>query len=500
MKSFEFILTNLEKVLRNYAEILLFFLGLALAVFRLSTHSYGLDEIFSIHISKNWPSMINVFWNEEANMWFYYFILHFWQTFGQNEFIIRSLSVLFSLGAIPVIFNIGKILFDKNVARISVLLMVVNIFYIISAQLARGYSLSLLLTLLSMYCFLQFNKGKKYKVFYVLSTTLSVYTHFYAGFVFLSQVLIAFFTKYLKRYYLAFLVVVIFLAPIVFSPSIRSHQVDWIEKPTLRNLIGTSYVFSGDFPPLLIIYGFIFIFVALYVVRNIRNIKYSILSIWLVAPVATSFLFSLFVKPIFQSVYFLICLPPFVILAADGISRISKRKLKVFLLMTIVAFSVVRLFLWYSKNTEYKWVFSNNDDDWRSMVNFINENSQEGDAIIFYGYYNKMPYEFYSESNKLVYARKDTPRAIEISSSAYDLGGGGKLPEPNFKLLSDLEYKRVWLLLRNADRGVLNRDQQLSEIKLLLEKKYRSEKVNEAPGLKVNLYISKNESININKY
>jgi len=167
---------------------------------------------------------------------------------------------------------------------------------------------------------------------------------------------------------------------------------------------------------------------------------------------------------------------------------ISNKSWKRLLLVTILVLSILRLSLWYTGNTRYKWVFSNNEDDYRSATNFITSNAQQNDAIIFYGYYNRLPYEYYSDRNKLVYSQKDTPEVIDISTAVYDLGGGSKLPEPDIELLSNLDNKRVWLLLRDSDRGLLNRDQQLNVIKTALVAKYSQENSYEFPGLKLVLF------------
>src|SRR3990172_5210632 len=482
MENFKNIVKNLYEKFKEYKNVIaLLLLGICLTFIGLSTHSFNIDEIFSLYVSRNWSIMTKTLWNVEANMWLYYLILHFWQLLGVNEFIVRGLSAIFAVASIPVIYLIGKSLFDKKAALISVIFMIFNIFFVITAQLARGYSLSLFLTLLSMYFFIHFEKKRKYKLFYVISYILSVYAHFYALFIILSQVLIAILTKKLRIYFVAFFSVVIFLTPIFLSPSFRSHQVDWIERPTFRNLIGTSYVFSGDFPPLLIIYSLLFFFITPFLIKNIKNTKYIITTTWLFTPVITAFVFSLFVKPIFQSVYFLTSLPPFFILAAFSITKIIDRNARHLFLGAIVVLSILRLTLWYAKDTRYKWVFHNNEDDWRLVTNLISVNARKGDAITFYGYYNRLPYEFY--------AKKEIPLVIEIASGAYDLSGGSLFPEPNFDLISNLQYKRVWLVLRNSDNGILNRDQQFAEIKKALDEKYREEYVYDFPGLTLFLYI-----------
>lgn len=497
MERLKITLKNLyEKIKKNTGITALFFLGTSLIIFGLSAHSFVFDEVFSLYASRNFSEMTKILWEQEANMWFYYLILHLWQKLGTSEFIIRSLSGIIGSASLVVFWHVAKKLFGKKVALISVFLMLINVYFIITAQLARGYILSLFFTLVSMYIFTNFDK-KGGKVLYVISTALSVYTHFYAGFIFLSQILFAILTKKFKIYRLSFLTISILLSPILLSPSIHSHQVDWIVKPTLRNLVGTSFVFAGDYPPLLVIYSFLFIFLIPRLVENLRNPKYKLILLWLITPVLTSFLISVLFKPIFQSVYFLTSLPPFVILAGLAIKNISKKHIKYLMLSTIFILSILRLSLWYRGDTRYKWVFRNNEDDFRHAVSLVNREAKEGDVIAFYGYNNRLPYEFYSarnklaysERNKLVYSQKDTPKVLEISTAAYDLGGGSRLPEPNLNLLTDLDNKRVWLLVKYSDRGFLDRDEQVLEIKMALAEKYQVESVYEFPGLQLVLYV-----------
>lgn len=480
MKITDLILKRSKKLLNeNKVVIVLMFFGVFLLTFGLSWHSYTLDEVFSLNVSKNWSSMIDMLWNEEANMWFYYLIFHFWQKLGTGEFVSRSLSIIFAVGGIPFLYLVAKQLFNKKIAQISVLLLVINIFYVISSQFTRGYSLLLFLTLVSTYSLLQFKKNSKYKFLYVLSATLSVYTHFYAGFVLLAHLLFEISGKRLKRNYLPFLFVGLSLVPLILSPSMQSTQVDWIDKPQLISLAGTAFVLAGDYPMLFIIYGLLSLVISPYVIKNIRT-KFMFLSLWLFIPIVVSFLFSILVKPIYQSVYFLIGLPPFLIFIAGAIASISKRGIRAILLVSIALLSFTRLTLWYSQNTDYKWVFTNNDEDWRIATNFVNDQAIEGDVIVFYGYYNRMPYELYS--------RNETPKIIEISKESYSYGGGGELPSPNLELISEIDNHRVWLLVRNADMGILERDKQLSEIKAAIESRYEIKELYDFPGIKLILY------------
>lgn len=486
LKKISLPIQSFRKILKaNMSTFVLLLLSLLVVLFKLSGQSFTIDELFSVFITKNLSELLNMLWNQEANMWIYYITLHYWRNLGTSEFVVRGLSVGYAIASIPLIYAIAKHLFNKKVATLSTSLLIINIFYVISAQTARSYSLMLLLTLASTYSFIRFNESRKYKIFYVLTSALSIYTHFYAGFVTLAQFLTTIFWKKLNSYYIAFVSLGMCLLPILLSPSFHSGQVDWIGKPTLVNLLGTAFILAGDFPPLFFTYGMIFIISLKKLARNIRNFEYHYLFLWLLVPICTAFLFSVFIKPIYLSVYLLTSLPPFLILSAALIENLSYSKLKAFFVTIILILSVFRLSFWYSQNTHYKWVFSNNDEEWRGAVNVLNTEAASEDAVVFYGYYNIAPYQYYSQGS--------TPQIIEISKGPYSLGGGTKLPEPNYKLLSSFDYKRVWLLLRKVDREILSRNQQLDQIQKELERNYIQSKLYDFPGVELVLYINNNK-------
>ena len=124
-------------------------IGCLLVSFGLSTHSFGLDESFSVYISQNWGLMTHILWTQEANMWLYYFLFHYWLILGHSELITRSFPALFAVLTIPIIYRLTAYLINRRVAFLAGLLTVVNIFFIFYAQQARSYSLSLFLICIS---------------------------------------------------------------------------------------------------------------------------------------------------------------------------------------------------------------------------------------------------------------------------------------------------------------------------------------------------------------
>ena len=137
-----------------------------------------------------WRDFWRAFWNYEANMSFYCLLLRGWLHLGDSETVVRGLSVLFGVAVIPVTYLLGKRLFGRKAAIASAALSAVNIFQIRYSQEARGYSLVMLLVVLSTYFFLRVIDSpsqKRYWVGYALMSGLAIYSHVFAYLVVLAQ-------------------------------------------------------------------------------------------------------------------------------------------------------------------------------------------------------------------------------------------------------------------------------------------------------------------------
>ncbi|MDH7501025.1 MAG: glycosyltransferase family 39 protein, partial [candidate division NC10 bacterium] len=155
-------------------------LGLFLRAYDLAGESMWLDETVSVRLAHKGVSAIVK--NRASNIHppLYFLLLRGWVAlFGDSESATRSLSVLFGMAAIFMMFKVGSLFFDQEVGLLSSLLLAVSRFHIQYSQEARAYSLMALLTLLSIYFFKRFlddgNRGVS--IGYVLSNALLAYTH-----------------------------------------------------------------------------------------------------------------------------------------------------------------------------------------------------------------------------------------------------------------------------------------------------------------------------------
>jgi uncharacterized membrane protein len=150
------------------------------------------DEGFSVWIAKD--SLLNVITRTSGdfNPPLYYLILNLWMhTFGNSEIVLRSLSLIFHLLLVWVVFRFAQAVFkQRSYAITTALLAATNPMLVYFAFELRMYSLLALLATASMY-FLYTKQWKKY----VIAAALGLYTQPFMAFVLIAQGIYLFLTK-----------------------------------------------------------------------------------------------------------------------------------------------------------------------------------------------------------------------------------------------------------------------------------------------------------------
>jgi mannosyltransferase len=240
-------------------------LGLFLRVYCLTCESVWLDEGYSILWAKQEPlEMIDAV-SRDVHPPLYFLVLHYWiALFGDAEFTIRFLSVIFGTLAIFMMYKVGSLIFDRNVGLLSSVILALSAFHIYYSQELRAYSLMVLLTLASMYYFIRLLEERKRGIYagYILSSTLLLYTHYFGIFVVLVQN-VFFFSHHLfmkrrvkisprKWHRLQAILFITFLPcfPFLLRQSIVIQSgafLGWIPRPSLISVFITFLQYSGYF-------------------------------------------------------------------------------------------------------------------------------------------------------------------------------------------------------------------------------------------------------------
>jgi uncharacterized membrane protein len=265
----------------------------------------------------------------------YYILLHFWiNIFGTSEIAIRSFSIMlfFLLGI--VVFAFTKELFNKKAAIFASALVLLNPIIFGYAFEGRMYMLLVLLTTCSMWFF----KTKRWKL-YILATTAALYTHHFALFILITQILyysisklyfslqhrqynfFLFLTNFFKsKTLLTFIVILVCYIPwipVFIDQSQRVSSDFWLQKPEQRDfkllyehfLAGSTHLPQEDM--ILIFSIFLLVF------RGFNLGKDGILYLWVIFPPLFTFVWSFLGRPLFFDRYLIISIPAIPILLAS---------------------------------------------------------------------------------------------------------------------------------------------------------------------------------------
>lgn len=148
------------------------------ALFSFGTYTF--DDLFSVHFAGMDLKAMFSFLKNEVHPPIFYLLLHFWlKIFGSNEITARLLSLIFSLGIIPLLFYLTKKITNKFTAYLTIIIFALSYFQIFAAIQVRMYSLLTFLGLTSLVLFwLIFVENKKNLGFlYILTNILMMFTH-----------------------------------------------------------------------------------------------------------------------------------------------------------------------------------------------------------------------------------------------------------------------------------------------------------------------------------
>ena len=397
--------------------------GSALRIYELGTESLWLDEVISVNFSKgSLTSIIAESGPARNNPPLYWLLLHYWMGwFGSSEVAVRSLSAIFGIGSILVIYLVGRELFGQKIGLIASFLATISQFHIFYSQEARNYALLLFLSLLSYLFFIKILKRdrKSYYLGYFLANLLLGYTHVYGLFIISSQIFyfLLFWNKYhLQRWKLTtvFIAIIASLSPLLVLIGPKAMQLAeggfWIAEPTPRSLFDTfaKYVGGGWGKYILYLIFFPLALLGLFSIKTeqgrlifkkpfrLKGMGWKIsfesvdalllLLIWLSFSVVIPFIASYITTPFYLIRYTIGVSPAFYLLVAKGAGTIQMKRLLYPLLIAIVIFSSFGLHDYYVRDIK---------EQWREVANLVESNSREGDAIVFFVSYGKAPFDHY---------------------------------------------------------------------------------------------------------
>lgn len=424
----------------------------ALAFHAIAAKTFWFDEGASVGIARlDAYNFLRILWRREGNMSLYYLALRAWLHFGSSPAYVRSLSVLFSLGAVATIYFLGRRLFSPTIGLIASSLLGFNAWEIRYAQEARSYTLMVLLCTLSTLFFVKHieSSSRRDRRLYIALSALAVYAHFYSALLFAAHWLWLRFRDReragleLRRTWSR---IAILAAPVfIFIAATGAGPLNWIRRPGLSILWEFLLDICGNGGPLLVLAYAILCIVALLVRRNpSQTWSLRLLLLWIAAPIAIILALSI-ARPLFVPRYFLLCLPALCLLAAVGLSRLRTPILIAPALVLLLGLAFRGDLSYYRDDFDIK------RDDWRAATEYLRTNASASDAIMFHVAMGRMSYEYYKSLDRHV---ASFPEVVYPNhGSKITFLDFVEKPDYNHVAQEVSHHPRVWLVVAHASNG-----------------------------------------------
>ena len=379
---------------------LILLLATGLYFYQLGMESMWVDELYSISDAKAIPETL------PAIRPIYFVLLHLWMKFSTDVTWLRSLSVLFSLGSILLIYLLGRRIAGEAVGLIAALMLTLSPLFINFTQMVRMYSLGTCLGLAGTLALVQAldNPTNKTMAWWAIMRVLMVLTAPLNATLIIADILLFRWRFHQQRrillrfgkwlivliaLWLPFLTTLIsqtlpFLAGALDVTAKNAASASRHDYPSALEVIRklknfTAFPFPSPSKLMSLFYqGYTLMLVGLLALAPVKKHPSPPLlwiTTWLLLPAGMIFLVS---QRLWVDRYILFLAPYLLILLAAGIVRIWHNQRVVAIGLTLIYFVAVSGGL-----MRYYTVLDR--QDWKGLAQAISLNDQSGDAIILSG-------------------------------------------------------------------------------------------------------------------
>ncbi|PCH69137.1 MAG: hypothetical protein COC01_02290 [Bacteroidetes bacterium] len=427
------------RVFKFLEEQKLLFIALGIAViclirfYKIDDASLWVDEAFSIFYAQQPISNIIERATQGVNPPFYNILLHYWiKLWGISELATRSLSALFSVASIVLIFKFGKRYFNLQTAVFSAGILLVSNIHQFYAHEARGFAMVSFLCLWSFYVYLDlFKSSTKAKiVLLAIINALLLYSHLVTIFLLLSQLIGAVFLfrrnkEGLKSYLLSKLLTLLLYLPWIYvifniyEKYTTGNMVSWLQVPGISDLKWLFVQFASN---KWLIYGYLVLIVfsvfllvqkKLFTSKQVDRNKFWILILWGFFPVLACFIFSQFI-PVFWPRYLMYSSVGLILFVSYLISILpfkSSIRTLIFLFFFSISFGVQNL-------NPYK------GENWKQAVPIVHENCTNNSLIIVSAWYCHRVFAYYYDRNSFEDYESTVSRLKDLKAHCINNGAG----------------------------------------------------------------------------
>lgn len=369
-------------------------LAAALYIYKIDSKGLWIDEFISLIDAEKLRM--------KDGRFLYYPLLAFWMTFSNNDAWLRGLSVIFALGSVVLLYELGRYLFNERTGLVAALMLTLSPLFINHAQEVRYYTLATCITLAGTFFLahaLQQPDNWKTKAGWAIMRFLAILTVPFNG-ALLGADLLLIGTRFFKQkqrllsFAAPLIGLIILCIPIAMDllstvTSGKHHLVG--STPGIREVLRevrilTTYSYPPP-PPYLtkFLQVYILLAIAVWVICILKKPR-SQQTLWIAAwgfiPLIIIFTYSHLSNSIWITRYFMFVAPYLLLLLAVGFLKIWRQwRVMALIVATVYAIAIITgLIDYYSSSSRYMGA---DGDFYRGVAQLINEEQKPGDVIIW---------------------------------------------------------------------------------------------------------------------
>jgi len=486
--------------------IIVILLGIGLRLYQLDNQSLWIDEVMRLNIAmqSSFADLISANYKWDSQPPFYHILTKAWMKFGEGDFWLRVLPLIFGVMTIPLIYALATNFYNEQAGLLAALLLSISPFHIWHSQDANMYSLLIFLTVLSFYCTLRILKDKRsiWSIGYIFAILFGLYTHYYFASVVVAANLFVFLSykkySYRLRYWIFLQIGIGFLilpdlwffhklTQAFYETGVQHRDFSLWALPYTFFVFANGYSFGPSINELrslsinfivgnytYIIAPVFLLFIVLIVAGFLKLRFHHREKIWfIITMILTPVLFviagALIIFPQYNVRYAFGGFPVFYLLLSMGILYFKNKIYRYIVVMALVIISFFSLGNYYFNAKYYK-------DDSKAVAQHIKYLLQENDAILVCQI--KTPFEYYFGRKENVYGVYEN----DLDSVDFYKKTGHMLSK----------YDRLWLVY--ARPWAVDPDGNLIQF---LNGIYKKEEERSFPGVKLFLFSKQNTNFKV---
>jgi len=358
-------LINIHKN-KFYFFIFIFTLGLFLRLYNINFEDFWLDEQASFFVADPRLNLANTIvlsknLDNGTSIFFNLILKKFFALFGYDPDIGRILTVLIGIFSIPALSYLTYQIKKNNGYILVAFLLSINWYLISYSQELRSYSLLFFLSIINIILFFKLIDEEKKIInlnffLFILISFLAAATHIFFFIILFSQFVFLILNKFRIKNYFFIKLFGLILIPLIYFIIMYdflilqlqlSNQDFWIQQVKLEFFVNFFFsIFFGSK-----IMGIIYLLTLIYLMISQRekifkfSSKYFFLFLVLFFSFFLPLAYSLFNQPILTDRYIIFVLIPILILISSLIFEIKIRKVKITLLIILLASTITNNYI-----------------------------------------------------------------------------------------------------------------------------------------------------------